>query len=221
MIYFGRDSSSTEISRIRKSGGGLKNLEVAEGRVAWVGPDNNLYFFRSSPFDQVAKYSETNDSISDFGSCINFHNAISNMSCWVLTFSNRVIICSAQNEVYEAYPIPGLIQSREPSYEKYQALGLKSIKLVDGSQNYYYIAGNNTSSNPVLLKINTSNDVSSTILSEYDLYAMTVNSFDTIIFNALRMSDGAKVIGEISASGQVRILDSTLNTEVVVLERIK
>jgi hypothetical protein len=50
---------------------------------------------------------------------------------------------------------------------------------------------------------------------------MTVNGNNTVTFNALRMSDGAIVIGEISASGQVRILDSTLNTEVVVLERIR
>jgi hypothetical protein len=35
------------------------------------------------------------------------------------------------------------------------------------------------------------------------------------------MSDGAIVIGEISATGQVKILDATLTNEVVVLERIR
>ena len=41
-----------------------------------------------------------------------------------------------------------------------------------------------------------------------------------MIFNALRMPDGAKIIGEIDSGGTVTILDETLNTEVTVLERI-
>ena len=35
------------------------------------------------------------------------------------------------------------------------------------------------------------------------------------------MSDGVKVLGQVSSSGEVSILDETLNTEVVILERIR
>jgi hypothetical protein len=221
MIYFGRDSSNEEISRIKKIGGGLKNLESMEGRVAWIGPDNSFYYFAKDSIDQVKKYSSETDTITDFGSEINFHNAISSLKCWVLNTDNRVIICSAQNEVYEAYPSPGLIQSSTSTYPEYKALGLNSIKSANNSARHYYITGNDTSSNPVLLKVSVDNDTPVKLLSGYDIYKMTVTDDDIVVFNALRMSDGAIVIGEISAAGQVTILDAAINAEVTVLERIR
>ncbi|MCK8827700.1 hypothetical protein MWH25_08080 [Natroniella acetigena] len=53
---------------------------------------------------------------------------------------------------------------------------------------------------------------------------MNVSSDDKITFNALRMEDGATVIGEvtpeIAPSEKVNIISDTLEQEVVSLERI-
>jgi len=50
---------------------------------------------------------------------------------------------------------------------------------------------------------------------------MTVDNNNVVSINAERMSDGIKVVSQISASSEVTILDETLNTEIVILERIR
>jgi hypothetical protein len=92
------------------------------------------------------------------------------------------------------------------------------------SSDAYYLAGTDGSSSPILLKVDPTTDGVTTLLPKnsqyYDIYAMSVSSANTVNFNALRMSDGAKIIGQIDASGSLTILDSTLNTQVVMLEKI-
>jgi hypothetical protein len=218
MIYFGHDSSNTEISRIKRPSGELKNLSSQDGRFAWVGPDNNIYFYGEGVI-QIKKYNAGTNAIEDFGSEISDFGGFGG-SGYLFANSRRVLLCSVlQHFVFEAYPNPRIIQGYYGSTS--QSLGLKSIKLGTNSENYYYIVGANINGDPVLVKINFTNDSPTTILSGYDVYKFTVNPNDVVTFNALRMSDGAIVIGEISASGQIKILDTALNTEVVVLERIK
>jgi hypothetical protein len=55
----------------------------------------------------------------------------------------------------------------------------------------------------------------------YDFYKFSVSPADVIHFNALRMSDGVKVIGQIDAAGVLTIVDEEMNNEVTVLERIR
>ena len=54
---------------------------------------------------------------------------------------------------------------------------------------------------------------------EYDVYNLSVNK-NSIVFNALRMNDGAIVMGSINNNGIIKILDDKLESKVTVLERI-
>jgi hypothetical protein len=99
---------------------------------------------------------------------------------------------------------------------------IDNIRHVVNSENYYYLSGNNASNQPVLLRINPQTDQVTTLLSpnKYDIYSMTVDNNDKVTFNALRMSDGVKVFGEVSSPDGETILDETLNAQVVSLERV-
>jgi hypothetical protein len=214
MIYFGRNNSNVEISRIKKFNGGLKNLESQDGRFAWVGHDMNFYYFYA---DVIKKYVVATDTITDFGLKIDKWGGFGGGG-YILTTNSRIIAISLlQNCICEVYPDPKIIQG----YVGIPELGLDSIQYAASSANYYYIAGNDTSSNPVLLKVSAAADTPVTLLSGYDVYKFTVTPDDVVTFNALRMSDGAIIIGEISASGRVAVLDETINAEVTVLERIR
>jgi len=56
---------------------------------------------------------------------------------------------------------------------------------------------------------------------DYDIFRMSVSNKGEVTFNAIRMSDGRRVIGSISTTGILTILDETLNAEVLILERIR
>jgi hypothetical protein len=100
---------------------------------------------------------------------------------------------------------------------------ISTIQIVSQSDDYYYLFGMNGLMQPLLLRVNPTNDSVSVLLQpdQYEVYKMTVSSDNEITFNAMRMSNGNIVIGRISASGQISIMDTTINTEVIVLERIR
>lgn len=56
---------------------------------------------------------------------------------------------------------------------------------------------------------------------DYDIYKMVLLENGEIIFNALWLSGKAKVIGKIQLDGQPSIIDQTLDTEIIELERIR
>jgi hypothetical protein len=224
IFYYGRDNASNEISRIKMSNGGLKNFDLYTGRTAWLGWDNNLYYYEEGVSRQIKKVviNIPNITITDFGDPHILYPGLNSLSSYRVRINNRVIyVCESRCAVFEFYPTPALISENSNETDYYLHFPLASINGVGCSDNYYYIVGNNSQFDPVLLKINATNDSYTTLASGYDIYKFTVSSNDVVTFNALRMSDGAKVIGEISASGQLRILDSTLNSEVVALERIR
>ena len=58
------------------------------------------------------------------------------------------------------------------------------------------------------------------MLIGYVVYKMEISKDEEITFNAMRMSDGAKVIGIVSPNGNLSILDSELSSEIVSLIKI-
>jgi hypothetical protein len=87
-------------------------------------------------------------------------------------------------------------------YIKCQLFIIKATQLAS-SDNFYYIDGNNTSNESVLVKVNPDNSTVINVLdpNQYDLFNFSVSSDDEIIFIALRMSIGVIIIGEIDSSG--------------------
>jgi hypothetical protein len=75
----------------------------------------------------------------------------------------------------------------------------------------------------VLLKVDPATGHSSQNLvttGEYDLYSVIVNDADEVQFYALRMSDGKRVLAEISSSGMVNVLAELDDDMVIALERL-
>ena len=95
-------------------------------------------------------------------------------------------------------------------------------KVSKASSNYYYIAGVSTSTKSVLVRINPVDDSFTTLLNgTYDIYKMEIDSDDKVTFNALSLIDGSIVIGTVDANGDTEILETNLEEEVVILERLK
>jgi uncharacterized protein (DUF433 family) len=60
-----------------------------------------------------------------------------------------------------------------------------------------------------------------TATSQYDVMSFTVGQDDVAQFQAVRMSDGRKVLAKVDAAGAITILDDGVVSDVVTLERIR
>jgi hypothetical protein len=206
--------------RVKKSNGGLYNLPNQNGLYfrMWIGIDGKIKY-NSQTYPQTLvtinidqNYNVTETSIPS----ISFHSG-----GYMLRFPGRTLftdrVSPSNSLVYEMENL-----TNTPRLINFNSI-ISAIEIADQSDSYYYLFGYDDSGTPLLIKVNPVNDQVTTIISSglYDIYKMNVSADDIVTFNALRMSDGAKVIGEISASGRVAVLDETINAEVTVLERIR
>jgi hypothetical protein len=204
--------------RIRKANGGLFNLPdhiVYQGN-NWIGLDNRIRYIYGNDLVTIIidqNYNVTTQTfVTDCGG--------GSGGGYIIRFNNRILfthhVSGSNSYIYEMENPEN--EPRKIDFSSY----LYRINNVGNSSSFYYLFGSKNSGEPILLKVNPQTDEVTTILqNQYDIYKMIVFPDDIITFNALQMSNGATVIGEISSSGQVKILDTTLNTEVIVLERIK
>jgi len=227
IAYEGRDASNNGVLRYRKNSGGY---EVLPGQVNfsfttfWTGFNGKLYYFNQSNPDsrikqlnanpyEAANYG-SNDLLGSMGS-IGFGNLLK------IKNKERIIMVGGAggHECYEVYNST----TNNAKAIAYSTFGMASVKFGIASDSYYYLAGTSTGTpQSVLVKINPEDNVYETLLAGgYDIYKMTVGNDEVITFNALRMIDGAIIIGQISSTGEIDVLDQSLNTEVTVLERIK
>jgi hypothetical protein len=230
LIYDGYSvsDSSHRLLRVRKSNGGLLNL--SDVGAFWIGLDGNIYYSSNnheeyknsengeesygypikkitidlSSGDKEEIYGYIDDVFWNYGSCkINVKDKI------------YIIRDSLISEVYNS--------NNSPRKVSLTSLQLKSVTAVTSSENYYYVAGLTSTNETVLLKINPDNDSFNHILpeNEYDVFSFTASETDGITFNALRMSDGKKIIGQVGINGgEVSILDEESDVEITYLERI-
>lgn len=102
---------------------------------------------------------------------------------------------------------------------------LTTLSCAGSSASEIYLAGNDSNGNPKLIQWDPTNGFK-TILPgsdsvQYDIYSMSVSASGNILFNALRMNDGVKVIGNVSPSLVTSVVDSTYNATIVSLLQIK
>jgi dipeptidyl aminopeptidase/acylaminoacyl peptidase len=213
IIYYAQFAGNAgEEKRIKKANGGLINLPQTT-YAWWIGLDNNIKYFNN-------KSEIWNVSIDT-----NFQETMSSIFCpYIIGFDNQsyllrfddIIILTRGTGIYE-------IENPSNTPREILISEITTIKKAAYSNDYYYLSGNDASNQPVLLKVNPKTDVVKTLLppNQYDIYKMTVDNNNVISFNAERMSDGVKVVGQVSSNGIVSILDEKMNTEIVILERIK
>ena len=133
---------------------------------------------------------------------------------------NRIILVedgSAYPFFHEVYnPDTNIVTTKKAS-----DIGLNKIKFAVSSDDFYYFVGSDENNNCKVVKVDPVTYQYEYLLSdgEYDVYNLTVSK-NSIVFNALRMSDGAIVMGRINNNGNIKILDDKLENLVTVLERI-
>jgi hypothetical protein len=205
-------SGSRDGTRIKKSNGSLYNIPT--GATFWVGLDDKIRYVNNNNIVRVDIDSNFNISESTTPSSFILFDYGSSL----LRFSDRILMVRILNGkgIYE-------IDNPSNTPREITISQIDTIKYVAYSNTYYYLSGNNSSNQPVLLKINPYDDSVISLLApnQYDIYKMTVDSNDVVSFNALRMSDGKKVIGQVSSPDNVILLDEEMNSEMIVLERIK
>ena len=215
-----------KVFRIKMANGAIYNLSIPGGEnIFWRGPDGNFYYiiedyeiidYTYYYFKRIKKITitqnyEINESI--YGDPFDF---LPNRIGFILNFNNSIINV-VENSIFEIYN-----SSNQPREVILPGLRFQSIYLAVSSPNYYYIAGKNEDYQPVLVKVNPLNDSYSFLINpgEYEVYKMTVSNDDELTFSALRRFDGAKIIGKVDSTGKLTIIDESLNTEIVILERI-
>lgn len=218
IIYWYWDTSGMagEItaSRIIKANNEMQN--IADTYAFWRGLDGVIYS-QSSNDNNITKHA-ISDDYTYTANTIEYSEGVYCDIAWnsyIIDTTKSILITDwADNNICEVY--------NDSMIPRKLNTDLNSIKAVEQNENYYYIAGNNNNDNPVLRRFNPVDDTYIDILAagEYDVYEFTVSSSNDITFNALRMSDGIKVIGEVSPEGIVTIIDSESNNEVIAIEAI-
>ena len=98
---------------------------------------------------------------------------------------------------------------------------------MDVTENFYYIFGRDSSNNQKIVKVNPANNsyeiLLNTFNSDYgEIYSFSPSEEEGITFNALRMSDGKKIIGSVGINGgSVSLLDEERNVEISYLQRVR
>jgi len=212
MAYWGylKSDFTINVNRIKKANGGLYNFT---SNFFWTGIDNKIYYYKELNIIQITiddSYKVTETTYGTLPAVMSLYSG------YRVDFYGRTLLIDSGG-VYEVYN-----QTNNPRKIDLLTFNMSSVTQVVSSDNYYYISGKDLSIQPVLIKVdpNTDEYVDLYTPGDYDTYKMTVSSTDNVTFNALRMADGVKVIGRIDASGNLEIIDETLNTELIVLERI-
>lgn len=90
------------------------------------------------------------------------------------------------------------------------------------NQSYIYCCGESLGQF-ALVRINPYTYATDIIMqnTDYEIYSFVVQDDDTIIFSGLRLSDGKSIIASIDKKGTFTILDESLNTNSIILEKLQ
>lgn len=221
VAYAGSDNGNNRIMRYKKGSGGFETLPGAPS-VSWTTywtdfEDDTMFYFNPSLSNDIGlkKVIASPFELLDYGTT-DLHVGCGFTNLLKVENKKRIVALGGCEFIYDLYNPES--QARNIPYRDFE---LTSIKFGTSSNNYYYIVGTSIAGKSVLLKVDPSDDHYELLINgEYDVYKMDVSSSDEIIFNALKLSDGKIVIGEIDLSGTITILDETLEDQVLVLERV-
>ena len=222
--YEAFDSGNNKVLRYWNSAG----LHVLPGNTNhsfttfWAGFNGKLFYYNCTNLgnSRIKEISPSPYSVIDYGT--NDWGGVFNMGIGMagllkINNANRII----------AYNQTGLLELYNEQENKATGIpistfGLASIKFGIASNDYYYLAGISSGTpKSVLVRINPLNNNYITLIDGgYDIYKMTVGNDNVVTFNALA-SNLSIVVGQVSTSSDLEILDVNLDSEVTVLERIR
>jgi hypothetical protein len=210
--YYAHDVLSASVLRHKSANGGYNTLpgyigghirlwtDFEKEKIFYFSSDSelNLTEIKTDPF-RVEKYG-SNDTRS------------SNGFEYLLKIKNkkRIVGISSNSYAYNVY---------SPEAETYAIantdLGLSAISYATSSGNYYYLAGTDLSGGNVLKRVDpVTNNYENIDISGHEIYLMSANNADDILFAAYDQSKDAVVIGVAEKSGQITILDTSYDSAV-------
>jgi len=265
VICFDVDSAGNVLYQGNTYGGGdyLKKIVTVTGAVYtvpvdvenqalvfWKGSDGKLYYYKySSTFGQS---DIVQINVSGDGSTVTFDDWVADTALNIpapenvfkLATGNSVLISkpdylngSGKKEFIEVYTS----STAAVSSIEYDSIGISSLVAATADLSSFYLSGNNTSGNPVVVKLtrsvpaakmacvfgdasgaNFSVTNSTTTLStgEFTVSKMVPNGSGGVIFCGTRLADGQKVIGEISSLGNSNIYQTGSDAEVQALAQL-
>lgn len=217
-IYYGtlKADNNTRVNRILKNNRGIQN--IPSNTIFWIGPDNNFYYY--SDVLGIKKVVIDNlGNVSTFDYADNSISIPGKGEAYKFSFGDRLIFAASGTsvtarivEVFNASNTPRTIAT----------LPILTISAGAQSSNYYYLAGQRVDATPVLIKVDPLSDTSSELYlaGKYDVYSMVVSDNDEVIFSALRLSDGKKVLVKIDSSGVESVIKESLGANPIVLTQI-
>jgi hypothetical protein len=131
-----------------------------------------------------------------------------------LYLPDRIIMASTNGYVVEV---------DNPTHTPVGSSPYNSISAAGVSDHYYYLAALNRSGDPSLYRVDPVSEITTPLLpvGSYEVYSFSVGKDDYIYFNAMKMANGANVIGEITPYGTVILISDTAdNREVTSLVRL-
>lgn len=215
--YYGNNSDG---ARLVFAGGGYKNLNSDS---YWTAPDGKLYCWDNDwisdeetgksgyPIYRLdiegQKVTETEYGNVDF--------YIIRYSSYYLESGGRAYILNDGGELLEVYNPEGKPRLVEG------VPALTNIQTVTQSEEELFIAGE-SNGEPRVIRVNPVTGAWSDLYTpgDYEVYNM-VYAGDRLTVNALRMNDGAIIMGELDGTGKMKVLDETSNSKVLYLTRIK
>ena len=228
LVYSGASDPSTysPINRVRKANGGIANISYMGGNWCfdgWLAPDGFIYCIKydNSNMDYKINKIDINDNF-EFSE-IKYGHIDSSPYCVTTEYSVNlknvgIIVDTNPCKIFEVYN-----SNKTPRVVNLNNLVFNTISAVSSTENFYYIAGTDTNNNSFLIKINPENDQYTNLLNknEYDVLSFTASETEGIIFNALRMSDGKKIIGKVGIDGgTITTIDEEIDSEIYYLQKI-
>lgn len=224
VIYDGMHKElSHYFSRIRKVNGSFENIESnLSVMTSWMGFDGNFYFFSLDEGNEeywhgIKKMTIDETYKTNYEICSYVNDWFSRSGCSKIILKDKMFFIGGAS-ILEVFN-----EGKEMKKIELANLNIQSTLAVTSTENYYYILGVDTSSQKFLIRVNPNDHSYINLLSqnEYDVYAFTASETDGITFNALRMSDGKKIIGKVGIDGgDVTVIDEESDVEITYLERI-
>lgn len=208
--------NNADVNRLAFADGGYANLNHIDG--CFTAPDGKFYYAGYlSPLTRLdiegKKVNETPIEIDN-----NESVPISSFESYYLTMGDRAYVVSGSSfgctlgEVYNPEGKPRQIKG---------VPALTNIQAVTQSEEELFIAGE-SDGDPRVIRVNPMTGAWSDLYTpgDYEVYNM-VYAGGRLTVNALRMNDGAIIMGELDGTGKMNVLDEKSNSKVLYLTRIK
>ena len=206
-------------NRLAFADGGYKNLNTDS---YWTAPDGNLYYQGDHVYDETTgksgypiyrldiegqKVTET-----EYGNVDSRIYAGRYTTYYLESGGRAYILTGGVFEVYNPEGKPHWVEG---------VPALTNIQAVTQSEEELFIAGE-SDGQPRVIRVNPVTGDWSDLYTpgDYEVYNM-VYAGGRLTVNALRMNDGAIIMGELDGTGKMNVLDETSNSKVLYLTRIR